>query len=374
MVNQEDNDKIIGISKHIADIREQIEIAAKSDLSVLIQGPSGTGKELITKSILNQSNRKNKPFEVVNCGAIPSELFESELFGHKKGSFTGAILDKQGKVAIADGGTLFLDEIGDLRTDHQVKILRFLEDGKYTPVGETTEKEVKVRIIAATNKDLLKEIKNGVFREDLYYRLNEYCIHTLPLAKRPEDVVYLVNHYSTRSKLTEEDFKIRLLLYTYQFAGNVRELKNAFSAYDYTTIVNKIWRSVSSRVGKDANLSPGLDPDDYRSYSVICLYDTKLPGSPLTIEERNQKDYDNFKRALKFIEKYSHVVKKCVRAFEIITLWQRTQLSKEDIAEILKIRRNTLSPSRFKLTYGFEFPDRNKPFPIDSPIEMVKGV
>ena len=152
--------EIVGVSKNIDSIRAAIEKAAGDDRSVLIQGPSGSGKELIAKNIQQKSKRKDKPFIIINCGAIPENLLESELFGHEKGAFTGAIKKKLGKFELANGGTLFLDEIGDLHTDHQVKILRFLQDGNIEPIGGQT-KQVDVRIIAATNKDLLKEI-NGI--------------------------------------------------------------------------------------------------------------------------------------------------------------------------------------------------------------------
>jgi len=173
--------ELIGVSQHIKDINKEVSGAAKSDSTVLIQGPTGTGKELIANYIHYKSQRKDRRFEIINCGAIPNDLFESELFGHKKGAFTGAVNDKEGKVAVANGGTLFFDEIGDLASDHQVKILRFLEDRSYCAVGDTKTTKTNVRIIAATNKDLPEQIEKGKFREDLYYRLNGYprCVSFL---------------------------------------------------------------------------------------------------------------------------------------------------------------------------------------------------
>lgn len=225
--------ELIGSSKAINSIRQQIELIAKGDSRVLILGESGTGKELVARAIHSISERSSGAFVEVNCAAIPQELIESELFGHEKGAFTGAIDKKIGKFELADGGTLFLDEIGDMSLLTQAKLLRVIETQKFQRVGGTRDIKVNVRIISATNKDLSEEIKKGNFREDLYYRLNVVPIYLPPLRERKEDIPELINYFMTefvREKgwkykaLTERAVKI---LQNHDWPGNVRELKNA---------------------------------------------------------------------------------------------------------------------------------------------------
>ena len=165
-----------------------IEDVAPTDATVLIQGESGTGKELVARAIHNQSLRKDKPFVVINCAAYPATLVESELFGHEKGAFTGAMRQKSGRFEQANGGTVFLDEIGEIAPSAQIKLLRVLQSQKFERVGGEEQLKVDVRILAATNKDLIQEVKNGTFREDLFYRLNVIPIHLPPLRKRRNDV------------------------------------------------------------------------------------------------------------------------------------------------------------------------------------------
>src|SRR5205085_1688969 len=169
---QEKEYQLVGDSSMMRDLKSQIERAAPTKATVLITGESGTGKELVAREIHRRSSRANMPFIQVNCAAIPNELIESELFGHRKGSFTGAVRDQVGKFVAADGGTIFLDEIGDMSMGAQAKVLRALQEGEVEPVGSATVVKVDVRVIAATNKDLAEEIRGGNFREDLYYRLN----------------------------------------------------------------------------------------------------------------------------------------------------------------------------------------------------------
>ncbi|HXG58086.1 MAG TPA: sigma-54 dependent transcriptional regulator [Thermoanaerobaculia bacterium] len=224
--------RLVGDSPGMRELKEQIERAAPTKATVLIQGESGTGKELVAREIHRRSSRASAPFIQVNCAAIPEELIESELFGHEKGSFTGAIRKQTGKFVAADGGTIFLDEIGDMSLRTQAKVLRVLQEGEVEPVGSATVVKVDVRVIAATNKDLEEEIRAGRFREDLYYRLNVIPIRTPPLRERREDVAVLAQHFA--NLFAEEHNKhakrfTQAALRALQDApwrGNVRELRN----------------------------------------------------------------------------------------------------------------------------------------------------
>ncbi len=208
------------------------ERAAKSNIPILIEGESGVGKELIARAIQGQSDRAGRPFVTVNCGAIPENLFESILFGHEKGSFTGASEKHAGKFQEANGGTLFLDEIGELPLDMQVKLLRALQEGEVDPVGAKRPVKVDVRLISATNKDLLTLAQSGDFREDLYYRLNVFPIHVPPLRDRAEDVPLLAEHFVQRFAAEESKQVVGInaeaaeLLKSFQWPGNVRQLEN----------------------------------------------------------------------------------------------------------------------------------------------------
>jgi DNA-binding NtrC family response regulator len=207
--------------------------ASNANIAVLIEGESGVGKELIARAVQGESARSGKPFVTVNCGAIPENLVESILFGHEKGSFTGALDKRVGKFQEADGGTLFLDEVGELPLDAQVKLLRALQEGEVEPVGGKRPVKVDFRLIAATNRDMIKLVKDGKFREDLYYRLNVYPIHVPPLRDRISDVQELANHFLARFAAEEgkriigmNDEVVRLLT-AYSWPGNVRQLENA---------------------------------------------------------------------------------------------------------------------------------------------------
>jgi transcriptional regulator with PAS, ATPase and Fis domain len=205
---------------------------AESDSTVLIQGPSGSGKELFARAIHNLSHRKNKNYVIVNCGALPATLLESELFGYVKGAFTDARKDKPGRFALAEGGTLFLDEIAELSISLQVKLLRVLQQKEYEPLGATRSSKANVRIIAATNKDLSQLLARGTFREDLYYRLNVVKIELPPLNRHREDIPLLVDHFIHQFNLKKgkniggiSDQALGLLM-EHEFPGNVRELEN----------------------------------------------------------------------------------------------------------------------------------------------------
>ncbi|WP_036221551.1 sigma-54-dependent transcriptional regulator [Mesoaciditoga lauensis] len=223
---------LVGESAVIRKLRDMITTVASKNVTVLIQGESGTGKEVVARSIWQLSDRANGPFVAVNCGAIPEELFESELFGYEKGAFTGAMKSKAGKVELADTGILFLDEIGELPKSVQVKLLRVLETSEVERLGGTKSKKVNVRIISATNRNLEKSVKDGEFREDLYYRINVVKIEVPPLRERKEDIPMLVEHFSKLfSKQLNVEFKVfnqkaMDILKRYDFPGNVRELQN----------------------------------------------------------------------------------------------------------------------------------------------------
>jgi len=224
--------RMIGVSRVMRDLLEQIRIVAPTKASVLITGENGTGKELVARAVHSASGRADLPFVEVNCAAIPESLIESELFGHEKGAFTGASDRRRGKFDLADGGTLFLDEIGDMSLSTQAKILRVLQEMRFERVGGHRTYEVDVRIIAATNKDLEKEIEKGTFREDLYFRLNVIPIELAPLRKRREDIQALISHFLAlnceeyRRPALEMSPEALSLLTAYDWPGNVRELKN----------------------------------------------------------------------------------------------------------------------------------------------------
>lgn len=225
-------ENILGRSNVLLSVLDMASRAAQTSSTVLVRGETGTGKELLAKAIHFNSPRKEKAFITINCGAIPKDLLESELFGHVKGSFTGAVTHKRGKAEAADGGTLFLDEIGELPPELQVKILRLLQQGEIEKVGATETTRVDVRIIAATNRNLQAMIEDGAFREDLYYRLAVIPLELPPLRERPDDIPELVEHFFVRAKEKHgrQDLALppALLSYFcgYRWPGNVRELEN----------------------------------------------------------------------------------------------------------------------------------------------------
>lgn len=223
---------IIGQSPALQQLMQQVEVVAPTEATVLVEGESGTGKELIARALHEQSPRSNYPLVRVNCASIPHELFESEFFGHLKGSFTGASRDRAGRFQVADGGTLFLDEVGEIPLDLQGKLLRALQEGQFSRVGEDTERSVDVRVIAATNRDLQAEVKAGRFREDLYYRLTVFPIRVPPLRERKADIPQLAQHFIEQARFgaVGEQPKLRKvdleLLQGYDWPGNIRELQN----------------------------------------------------------------------------------------------------------------------------------------------------
>jgi two-component system response regulator PilR (NtrC family) len=231
-IDRRSRDTLIGDSAAMCEIRAKIVKLARSQASILISGESGTGKDLVARLIHSKSPRADQPFVVVNCGAIPAELMESEFFGHKKGSFTGAIADKQGLFKAADGGTLFLDEVADLPLSLQVKLLRAIQEKSFRPVGDANELRVDVRILSATHKNLPELVRDGSFRQDLFYRINVIELNVPPLRQRLDDVPILAERILGRlgagkaaapARLSE---RARTRLLRYDFPGNVRELEN----------------------------------------------------------------------------------------------------------------------------------------------------
>jgi transcriptional regulator with GAF, ATPase, and Fis domain len=239
-------DHIIGESPEIIKALQAVEQVAPTDSTVLIRGETGTGKELFALAIHKASNRKNKPMVALNCAALPSELVESELFGHVKGAFTGAATAREGRFMLADGGTIFLDEIGELPLQLQAKLLRVLQEGEFEPVGTSKTQKVNVRVVAATNRMLEEEIEKGKFREDLYYRLNVFPIDIPPLRERGNDIILLaeafLEKFARRSAVPRvvlnEVNKQQLL--NYQWPGNVRELQNIMERCVITSRGGKI--------------------------------------------------------------------------------------------------------------------------------------
>ncbi|MDG1165295.1 MAG: sigma-54 dependent transcriptional regulator [Porticoccaceae bacterium] len=227
---------IIGSSREITELRALIKIVGPSDATVMILGDSGTGKELVAKALHGCSDRAQAPFIPINCGAIPKDLLESELFGHRKGAFTGAITDRKGRFELANGGTLFLDEIGDMSMDLQVKLLRVLQERTIDPVGSTESKAIDVRVIAATHKNVEQLIQQGEFREDLFYRLNVMPMEIQALDQRKVDIPLLIEHFAAlhspanKTSIRMTSWSLKLMV-EYDWPGNVRELSNLVARY-----------------------------------------------------------------------------------------------------------------------------------------------
>ncbi len=226
------HDDMIGVSPRLKEIRERIRQSAASDAKVLITGSNGTGKELVAREIHNQSNRADRVFVEVNCAAIPDTLIESELFGHEKGAFTGAVSRRKGKFEIAHNGTLFLDEVADMSLSAQAKVLRVIQEMKFERIGGEASIEVDVRLLAATNKDIMQEIRKGTFREDLYFRLNVVPLHVPSLKERISDLPLLIDYFMGKFVSAGEENPRTIspeglkFLSQYSWPGNIRELKN----------------------------------------------------------------------------------------------------------------------------------------------------
>lgn len=293
---------LVGNSRSIVRVRKMIDQVAPTEATVLILGESGTGKEVVARNIHYYSNRRNKPFVPINCGAIPSELLESELFGHEKGSFTGAIGARQGRFELAEGGTIFLDEIGDMPLTMQVKLLRVIQERSFERVGSNKSIQSDVRIVAATHRNLEQLIADGRFREDLYYRLNVFPVDMPPLSGRAEDLPLLVNELITRLE-HEKKSSVRLTpaammaLCNYDWPGNVRELANLM---ERMTILHPYG------VVDVADLPPKMAPhgvsqaeaDDRAQPPLI----QGMPAAPLNNKPRLPRDGLDLKQHLTDIE------------------------------------------------------------------------
>jgi len=278
-------ENIVSKNEKMKEIFEIIRKVAQYKSTILITGESGTGKELVAKALHFQSDRSKRPFVPVNCGAIPENLLESELFGHVKGAFTDAIRTKKGLFEEADGGTLFLDEIGELPTQLQVKLLRVLQEGEIRRVGESKSIQIDVRIVAATVKDLLKEVAEGRFREDLFYRLNVLPIHLPPLRERKEDIPLLASHFikkhneSMGKSVIDVDPRALEVLMTYQWFGNVRELENTIERAIVLTEKDRIEMDhlpPEIQTFKERTETPSLTEEDYSIKKAEKILETNL--------------------------------------------------------------------------------------------------
>ncbi|MBN1782497.1 sigma-54-dependent Fis family transcriptional regulator [bacterium] len=308
-------ENIVGNSNAMMEVLSMVSKVAKTDSTVLITGQSGTGKELIAKATHLNSRRKNRAFITINCGALPENLQESELFGHVRGAFTGAIKDKRGLFQEASGGTLFLDEIGETALSTQVKLLRFLQDGEIRRVGENEPVYVDVRLIAATNKDLKKQIEEGKFREDLYYRLNVIPIDLPAVSERRDDIPLLAAHflkiYAERTKKNNPLISPDAMKYLmdYDWPGNVRELEN---------VIERAMILAPKNV---------IQPDDLPAALLECerkpVTETQtLPGGDQTLEELEKQ------HILMTLEKYDWNQKKAsdILGISTTTLWRKLKL------------------------------------------------
>ncbi len=268
MLKTSDAKPMIYKSEIMSQLMKMIERVAPSQANILVLGESGTGKELIARAIHDKSNRKNKPFVAINCGALRETLLESELFGHEKGSFTGAYTKKIGLAEAANGGTLFLDEIGELPMSIQAKLLRFLQEGEIFRVGGKESIRVDLRIICATNRELDQEVTRGNFREDLFYRINTIVISAPPLRRRKEDIPVLVQHFLTQgnsymNRVKSIDEEALAAMMGYDWPGNIRELQNACERLQvlsegHTIMLNDLPESIRMPQNKDE--STAFDP------------------------------------------------------------------------------------------------------------------
>lgn len=347
---------IIGRSKEIKDLVDIIMQVAESDISVLITGDSGVGKEVFARAIHGFSKRKNKEIVSVNCGAIPEGILESELFGHKKGSFTGAVDNRKGYFEIADGGTLFLDELAEMPLTTQVKLLRVLESGEIMPLGSEKVTKVDVRIIAATNKNLQTEVDAKRFRSDLYFRLKAVTLNIPSLRKRPEDIQLLANHflnqYSENNKLGKIEISPDALDYltTYSWPGNVRELKNVIESAAALTKSGKL------EISDFAFLT---EPQSFEGTRFLPIHSNKSPETidremilKALIEIKNDlnqlksmaakaviSDEDNYSRVENFseVKSLAQLEKEAIKNALQFTKW-----NKRKSAKILGISERTL--------------------------------
>jgi len=312
--------RIVGRSTALTRVLEQVEMVAPTNTTVLILGESGTGKELIASAIHERSPRRDHPLVRVNCGSVPAELFESEFFGHAKGSFTGAVRDRVGRFQHADGGTLFLDEVGEIPIALQSKLLRVLQEGEFERVGEDTTRRVDTRIVAATNRDLRQEVEGGRFRRDLYYRLSVFPLEVPPLRDRKEDIASLASHFVSlscarlnRPEIPLADDDLEALL-RYDWPGNIRELQNV--------IERAVILSKGNRLRLDSLKAQSMALSAISSDSVSAPSERIRPRL-MRVEELARLERDNIVAALEY------------------TRWKVA--GKGGAAELLGMNPNTLS-------------------------------
>ena len=320
--------KILGRSRVIRELREKIDRISSCDVNVLISGESGTGKELAARAIHYLSYRGGKPFVPVNCGAIPENLFENELFGHVKGAFTDARMAQIGLVKEAEGGTLFLDEIAAVRPYIQTKFLRLLQDNEYKPLGSSKFCIANIRIIAATNQDLLKLVSEGVFREDFFYRLNIVPIHIPPLRERVEDIPILVEHfieqYSREYKKKTKTVSAEAMqsLFAYPWPGNIRELEN--------------------KVQQLVVMSPS---------SAICSGDIQFTKRDTTKSDNEESEFEYFQEAKRKVVNHFEktYLTQLLIQFRGNVVLAANAAGKSRTALWNLLRRHNLSPKKFRL-------------------------
>ncbi len=306
--------KLLGNSEPIQQVLSLVDRIAESNSNVLITGESGTGKELIAKAIHFNSERKNKPFVAINCGAIPAELLESELFGHTKGAFTGAAQARKGRFEIAEGGTLFFDEIGDMPVSLQVKLLRVLQERRFEPVGSSESKSCDVRILAATHRNLESQVSMGNFREDLFYRLNVIPIEIPALRERKDDIPLLINHFieihNQKRKVAINEITVDAMnmLINFSWPGNVRELEN---------LIERLCILTSSSTIKAQDLPKKIQNASDSSFNP---FEQKIPEAGIDFNTL----VDNFENQL------------------ILKALEKTGWNKNQAAILLKLNRTTL--------------------------------
>ena len=317
------NQYYVGSSPSIVELYKQVDIVAATNYSVLLYGESGTGKEVIARTIHEQSQRANKPFVALDCGTLSKELAGSELFGHTKGSFTGALADKEGHFEMANGGTLFLDEIGNLSLEVQASLLRVLQERKFKRIGGTKESPVDVRIIVASNENLKEAYKNGKFREDLYYRFNEFPIHLPPLRERREDILPLAEYFldmainETGKHVKGFSDDVKKIFIDYGWPGNLRECRNA--------IRRAVLLTAEDQLVKPCSLPPEISGEHFEKETAPADEYFLLPKKEFAATD------DQLKSAVNKAE------------FEtILTVLQQVNFNKKKAAEILKIDRKTL--------------------------------
>ncbi len=339
---KEENIKIIGKSKQIKDLIDISLQVAKSDISVLIYGESGTGKDIFARTIHQFSNRADKQLVSVNCGAIPEGILESELFGHKKGSFTGATDDRKGYFEMADQGTLFLDEIAEMPLTTQVKLLRVLETGEFLPLGSEITKTVDVRIIAATNKDLQTEVDAKRFRKDLYFRLKAVTLFIPPLRERKEDIILLINYflknYSEQNhipmpKISDDALD---LLTSFSWPGNIRELKNVIET---SVALNK---------------NDILTEESFRNLLSFSTTENEHRNLPIHLERSSESlDRELIFSALIEIKKDLNELKNLAYRSNIHQKSEETPINLDELIPIEKLEKNAIKKA-------LEFTKENK--------------